>query len=125
MPERVADQQLSIKGILVGTTSSGISDQQPSINGILVGTTSSGILDQQHSIKGILAGTTSSGESTTLYEVNPGRNHKFWHIGSTSYQDSLDKRLLIRYARTCGSYQDSLHRGLLIRYARTCGSCQD
>jgi hypothetical protein len=20
----------------------------------------------------------------TLYEVNPGRNHKFWHIGSTA-----------------------------------------
>jgi hypothetical protein len=32
----------------------------------------------------IQAGTTSSGESTTLYEVNPGRNHKFWHIGSTA-----------------------------------------
>jgi hypothetical protein len=22
--------------------------------------------------------------STALYQVNPGRNHKFWHIGSTA-----------------------------------------
>jgi hypothetical protein len=33
----------------------------------------------------------------------------------SSYQDSFDRGLLIRYARTCGSYQDSLDRGLLIR----------
>jgi hypothetical protein len=51
---------------------------------ILVGTTRSGISDQQPSIKGILVGTTSSGGSTTLYQENPGRNNRFWHIGSTA-----------------------------------------
>jgi hypothetical protein len=76
LTEVLADQQLSIKGILVGTTSSG--DQQLSIKGILVGTTSSGISDQQPSIKGILMGTTNSAAKTC-----------------GSYKNSLDRKLLI------------------------------
>ena len=83
-PQVLADQQLSIKGILVGTTSSGGStalyQRNPGTNHEFwhIGSTAfyQGNPGGNHKFCHI--------GSTALYQGNPGRNHKFWHIWSTA-----------------------------------------